>query len=133
MWGRTIPASMPDDACCEGQSWCAVTCTTEVLARKWHTVIVARLLERGPMRFSDLEDTIEDISGKVLSESLDDLVDQGILARNTLQETPRRVAYSLTEAGADLRPVIEAMEAWGNEHLNPSQTPMGAGDGLLDP
>jgi DNA-binding HxlR family transcriptional regulator len=107
------------EPCCQGQSWCAVTCTTEVLSRKWHTVIVHRLLDEEPLRFSDLEDGIEDISSKVLAESLDDLEDRGILERTTVQQSPRRVEYSLTEAGRDLRGVIEAMEAWGREHLEP--------------
>lgn len=117
------------EACCQGQSWCAVTCTTEVLSRKWHTVIVHRLLSKGPLGFNDLKDEIEDISGKVLSESLDDLAEHGIVERTTLQESPRRVEYTLTPAGRDLRPVIEAMEAWGREHLDPDEgVPLGLGE-----
>lgn len=118
---------MPDDqaggqACCQGQSWCAVTCTTEVISRKWHTVIVHKLLDHGPMGFNELKTAIDDVSGKVLSESLDDLVDNGLVERTVLQESPRRVEYDLTEAGEELRPVIEAMEAWGREHLDPDRT-----------
>lgn len=119
-----------EEACCQGQSWCAVTCTTEGLSRKWHTVIVHRLLAKGPLGFNDLKDEIEDISGKVLSESLDDLVGRGIVERSKLQESPRRVEYALTEAGRDLQPVIEAMEAWGHKHLDPAdRLPVGLGDG----
>lgn len=118
------------EACCRGQSWCAVTCTTDVLSRKWHTVIVHQLLADGPLRFNDLKNRIEDISGKVLSESLDDLVDHGLLERTTLQESPRRVEYGLTQAGRDLQPVIEAMETWGREHLDPEN---GVTTGVKDP
>jgi DNA-binding HxlR family transcriptional regulator len=116
--------------CCSGQSWCAVTCTTEILSRKWHTVIVHDLLQDGPLGFSDLEDRIEDVSGKVLSESLDDLAENGIVERSVVQETPERVAYELTAAGRDLRPVIEAIEAWGREHLEPGEGPVGVEDVL---
>lgn len=120
-----MPPAAIDETCCEGQSWCAVTCTSQVLSRKWHTAIVRALLDRGPLGFSELEAGIEDISSKVLSESLDDLVSQGLLDRTTLQESPRRVEYSLTRAGRDLQPVIEAMEAWGREHLEPGRQPLG--------
>lgn len=71
------------------------------------------------MGFTELKDRIEDISGKVLSESLDDLVDNGLVQRTVLQESPRRVEYTLTRAGMDLEPVIDAMEAWGRKHLHP--------------
>lgn len=118
-----------EEACCQGQSWCAVTCTTEVLSRKWHTVIVHRLLREGPLQFSDLQDEIEDISSKVLSESLDDLLAHGILERTILQESPRRVEYGLTEAGRDLEPVIRAMEDWGRRHLEPGRRSLDAADG----
>lgn len=112
-------ASGAMEACCQGQSWCAVTCTTDVLSRKWHTIIVHTLLGEGPLGFNELKDRIEDISGKVLAESLDDLADNGLIGRTVLQESPRRVEYALTQAGSDLEPVIDAMEAWGRKHLHP--------------
>lgn len=107
------------DGCCQGQAWCPVTCTTEVLSRKWHTIIVHTLLDEEPLGFNELRDRIEGISGKVLSESLDDLVGNRLVDRTVLQESPRRVQYALTEPGRDLQPVIEAMEAWGRTHLDP--------------
>lgn len=114
--------------CCTGQPWCAVTCTTEVLSRKWHTIIVHKLLSAGRLHFNQLKDQIEEISGKVLSESLDDLVDKGIIERDVVQESPRRVEYELSQAGEDLRPVIEAMETWGREYLEPEPDHVGVGD-----
>lgn len=108
-------------ACCEGQDWCAVTCTSELLARKWHTIIVHELLERQAAGFAELEAAIEGISAKVLTESLEDLAANGLVEREVVQAEPERVCYELTEPGRDLRPVIEAMEAWGTEHLAPGQ------------
>lgn len=114
--------------CCTGQSWCAVTCTAEVLSRKWHTVIVAKLLSADRLGFNELKDRIDGISGKVLSESLDDLVEKQIVRREEVQRAPRRVEYFLTESGRDLRPVIEAMAAWGREHLDPDRDHVGVED-----
>lgn len=114
--------------CCTGQSWCAVTCTTEVLSRKWHTIIVHKLLSADRLHFNQLKDQIDEISGKVLSESLDDLVDKGIIERDVVQESPRRVEYALSQAGEDLRPVIEAMETWGRAYLDPEPDHVGVGD-----
>lgn len=62
--------SMPD--WCETQEWCPVTVTSELLNRKWHSVIVHRLLQR-PMGFNELQREVHHISDKVLSDSLKDL------------------------------------------------------------
>lgn len=114
--------------CCRGRDWCAITCTSELLARKWHTVIVDQLLDRGEAGFSELKRGIEGISGKVLSESLDDLVDKGIVARSVVSRSPRRVTYALTPAGEDLEQVVEALEAWGRKYLDPAQPRLGVED-----
>lgn len=114
--------------CCKGQAWCTITCTSELLSRKWHTIIVHTLLERGTARFTELKRSIEAISGKVLAESLDDLVDKGLVSRTVVDPSPRRVEYELTPAGKDLEPVVEAMEAWGQEHLDPQGRRLGVED-----
>jgi DNA-binding HxlR family transcriptional regulator len=106
---------------CAGESWCAVTCTAGVLGRKWHPVIVHRLLDEGELGFNDLKREIDGITSKVLSESLEDLEAKGILEREIVQEKPVRVSYYLTPVGEGLRDVIEAMEAWGQQHLEPPE------------
>lgn len=109
-------------ACCDGREWCAITCTSELLARKWHTIIVHELIEQGRARFSELKRGIEGLSGKVLSESLDDLREKGLVTRSVVQRSPERVEYGLTQAGADLEAVISAMEAWGQAYLDPARS-----------
>lgn len=113
---------MAPNGCCQGQDWCAVTCTGQIIGRKWHTIIIHRLLRRGPQGFSDLLHAIEGLSTKVLSESLDDLMANGILSRTVVNDQPVRVEYDLTQAGRDFGPVIDAMEAWGRRHLDASGT-----------
>jgi DNA-binding HxlR family transcriptional regulator len=75
------PAPLPEENClaawCAGDDWCAITCTMEVLGKKWHPAIVHRLLDDGPLRFNELADAVGPITNKVLSNSLQDLQDLG--------------------------------------------------------
>ena len=105
---------------CAGDDWCAVTTTATLIGRKWHPVIVHRLLEHGPLGFNALKEEVDGVSSKVLSDSLSDLEESGLVNREIISEKPFRVEYALTERGADLEPVIRAMEEWGSKHLVPA-------------
>lgn len=94
----------------------AFDATHEILCRKWHTRIVYRLLEDGPMGFSALKDSLVGISSKMLSESLTTLQEDGIVHREIINDQPIRVNYSLTERGVALEPVLSALLYWGTEY-----------------
>ena len=104
---------------CAGDDWCAITCTAEVVGKKWHPVIVHRLLNEGALGFNALEEAVDGVSSTVLSNSLDDLEENGIVNRSIVSEKPFRVEYSLTPRGESLEPVIDAMASWGQDHLTP--------------
>jgi len=107
---------------CAGDEWCPITTTATLIGKKWHPVIVHRLLEGGPLGFNALKEEVDGISSKVLSDSLSDLEEANLVDREIVSEKPFRVEYSLTERGSDLRPVIEAMREWGTTHLVPADT-----------
>ncbi|MFD1562036.1 winged helix-turn-helix transcriptional regulator [Haloarchaeobius amylolyticus] len=116
---------IPENEClaawCAGDDWCAVTCTMDVIGKKWHPVIVHRLLHHGPLRFNDLSDEIGAITNKMLSQSLEDLEATNVVDREIVSEKPVAVEYSLTERGQSLKPVIESLEEWGKTHLHPAE------------
>ena len=114
--GANEPVS-PIEVWCEGEEWCPVTTTATLIGKKWHPVIIHRLLEHGPSGFNELKADVDGISSKVLSDSLEDLEDKRLVNRDIVNEKPFRVHYSLTDNGASLEPVIEAMGAWGSEYL----------------
>jgi len=87
------------------------------MSKKWHPVIIHRLLESEAMGFNDLKREVGAISSKVLSESLEDLEEKGILTREVVSEKPFRVKYSLTERGEELRPTVQEMAEWGKKNL----------------
>lgn len=112
---ESTPQPLP--AWCAGDDWCPVTCAAAIIGKKWHPVIVDRLLEDGPLRFSELQARVDGISSKVLSESLADLQEKHLVDRTVIGERPPGVEYSLTEYGNGLEPVIDAMFEWGRAYL----------------
>lgn len=101
----------------------------ELLSKKWHPIVVAVLQHRGPLGFNDLLDEIPDVSGKVLSGTLEPLQDAGLVERRVVSESPLRVEYSLTEAGADMESVFDALSEWGQRHLESATATVVLADG----
>lgn len=112
----TEPTGERLEVWCAGEDWCPVTATATVLGKKWHPVIVHRLLDE-PMGFNALRRAVDGVSSKVLSDALENLDDRGLVERRVVSETPFRVEYRLTERGMSLEPVIREMQAWGERYL----------------
>ncbi len=94
--------------------YCLAARTLEVVGERWSLLIVRDLL-RGPHRFSELLRTVGGITPRWLSIRLRELEEAGIVRRDR-RDGRREVWYSLTPKGEDLRPVIEALVAWGVQH-----------------
>ncbi len=108
---------------CADDGWCPMVATSAILGRKWHPVIVHRLIEDDPLSFGDLESRIQGISGKVLSESLTDLEEKGLIDRSVVAQKPVRVEYSLTAHGRGLEDAIAELHQWGQEYLTETPVP----------
>jgi DNA-binding HxlR family transcriptional regulator len=106
---------------CAGEEWCPITSTATLVGKKWHTVIIHRLLEHGPLGFNALKEDVDGISSKVLSDSLEDLGNKQLVNREIVSEKPVRVEYSLTDLGRSLEPVIVEMREWGVTHLTAAE------------
>ncbi|WP_458189901.1 winged helix-turn-helix transcriptional regulator [Haladaptatus sp. NG-WS-4] len=107
---------------CAGEEWCPITSTTSLIGKKWHPVIVHRLLVHGPSGFNELKAAVDGISSKVLSDNLENLEKNQFVTREIVNEKPIRVQYSLTEYGESLQPVVVAMHDWGTEYLAPAES-----------
>ena len=84
----------------------------DLLAKPWNGLLIAAL-EAGPARFSDLQERLETIGDRMLSERLKDLQREGLVERRVLPGPPVRVEYELTPAGHGFREVYEAIARWG--------------------
>lgn len=88
-----------------------------LLSQRWTGLIIYQLLE-GPQRFSQLTEVIG-ISGRLLSERLKALENQGIVTRTVYPETPVRIEYTLTEKGSSLQPVMDEIQKWSQVWVEP--------------
>lgn len=93
--------------------FCPVSLAAEVFARRWSPLIVRELLT-GSTRFNELRRGIPTISASALSRRLGELIVAGVVERVDDEQGTR---YLLTEAGAELRPVVEALGLWGRRWL----------------
>jgi DNA-binding HxlR family transcriptional regulator len=87
-----------------------------ILSQRWTGLVIYQLLN-GPQRFSTIETSIG-ITGRVLSDRLKDLENQGIVSREVYPETPVRIEYSLTEKGLSLEPLLRDIEKWSQTWVN---------------
>ena len=95
-----------------------VELAAKIIGNKWKLLIVQALLKKEPLRFTQLEKAVPDISKKVLTECLRVLEEDKILVREAFGEVPPRVEYSLTEQGRALAPVLDAMHDWGKGYID---------------
>jgi DNA-binding HxlR family transcriptional regulator len=94
---------------------CPTELTLDVLSGKWKTIILARL-KSGALAYGELRKSIPALSDKMLTERLRDLERGGLLERRSRRADgggQARVVYALTARGRSLRPVLEALFAWG--------------------
>lgn len=92
---------------------CPVEATLLLIGNKWQVLILRDLLMKGTLRFKELQRSIGSISQKVLTSNLRTMEESGLIHREVYAEVPPRVEYSLTPLGLSLKPVLDAMQAWG--------------------
>ena len=91
---------------------CTIERTLEVIGSKWATLVLRELLA-GTKRFGELRGRLTGVSPKTLTDRLRELEAHGVISRAVYAEVPPRVEYALTDKGRALRPILEAMGAWG--------------------
>ena len=92
---------------------CPVATTVQLIGNKWKLLIIRNLLVR-PWRFNELHKNLDGISQKVLTDSLRSLEQDGLITRTVYAEVPPRVEYALSDLGLSLKPILDAMQTWGN-------------------
>lgn len=118
--------SLPPRSCCMEENLtgaraddtmhCPVETTLKLIGGKYKTLIVWNLFE-GTLRFSELHHLIPRATAKMLTQQLRELERDGLITRRVYPVVPPKVEYSLSERGRSLKPVLEAIFAWGMDYL----------------
>ena len=102
---------------CPCMSECPITFAMSFLGGKWKMAIWCALKKDGPTRYNELKRKINGITNTMLSASLKEMEEVGVVVRRQYNEMPVRVEYSLTEKSGIIEPAIAALGQWGRELL----------------
>jgi len=94
---------------------CPVRDVLDRVGDKWSALIL-RELHPGPKRFGVLRRAIEDISQRMLTETLRNLQRDGFISRKVIPVTPPQVEYSLTPLGQSLGMQLSNLAMWAGVH-----------------
>ena len=92
---------------------CPVATSVSLIGDKWKLLIIRNLKSR-TLRFNELQRDLDGISQKVLTDSLRQMIDDGLVYRNDYHENPPRVDYGITDLGKEMMPIIDALAEFAN-------------------
>jgi len=101
--------------------FCPVSMAAEIICSRW-TLLVLRELLMGSTRFNELRRGVPSMSPALLSKRLRELEAAGIVMRAAAEREPGVHEYHLTQAGTELRPIIEAIGIWGHRWVTTEAT-----------
>ncbi|WP_223273247.1 winged helix-turn-helix transcriptional regulator [Nocardia cerradoensis] len=82
---------------------------------KWSLLVIA-VLDTGPLRYTDLQRQVPGISQRMLTLTLRQLQQDGLISRTAYAEVPPRVEYALTSLGRGLHEIVSSLIGWAAEH-----------------
>lgn len=91
---------------------CPLEGVIDTISRKWALLIINEIGNHGRLRYNDLMKELEGISPKTLADILKDLLKEGLIERESFNEIPPRVEYSLSKKGKKLREAIVPLLQW---------------------
>ena len=91
---------------------CPVATSVSLIGGKWKLLILRNLRTRS-WRFNELQRDLEGILQKVLTDSLRQMADDGIIIRHDYMSIPPKVEYELTDIGKKMLPIIDALADFG--------------------
>lgn len=90
---------------------CPTQQVLDIVGNKWSAIVIY-CLAYSPKRYSQLQNKIEGISQKMLTQTLRNLERNGLVERQVFPEVPPRVEYSLTPLGETLIEPLAFLADW---------------------
>lgn len=100
---------------CPCSEQCLLQNALETIGGKWKLPILCSLTANGATRYNDLLRNVNGISNTMLSKSLKELEDSGLVHRSEYMEVPIRVEYILTDRALRLQPILLELIKWESQ------------------
>ncbi len=97
--------------------YCSIAKALDVVGDRWTFLIIRELLIRGACRYTDLKDGLPGIATNLLSDRIRELEAAGLVRREDAPPPVATTLFRLTEAGAELEPVLDAIGRWGIRYM----------------
>ena len=106
------------------ESACAVDYAFRRIGGKYKGRILWYIHNNEVLRFGELKKRMTDITTKMLTQTLRELENDGLLSRKVYHEVPPKVEYRLTDVSEDLIPFIIQLREWGITQMKKENIPI---------
>ena len=103
---------MPRKQICPCSDSCSLQRAMDSIGGKWKLPILCSLIANGSSRYNDLLRNVRGISNTMLSKTLKELEESGLVRRTEYLEVPVRVEYEITDRSRDLQPILLQLIQW---------------------
>ena len=97
---------------------CVVEATLQLIDGKWKGVVLFHLFESGKLRFNEIRRLLPNVTQRMLTNQLRELEADGLIIRKVYPEVLQKVSTPSRHAEKTLAPVIMALKAWGDQHID---------------
>jgi DNA-binding HxlR family transcriptional regulator len=97
--------------------YCSIAKALDVVGDRWTLLIIRELLLRGACRYTDLRNGLPGIATNLLSDRIRELESAGLIRREDAPPPIATTLFHLTESGAELLPVLDAIGRWGVRYM----------------
>jgi len=91
---------------------CSFEFALDMVSGKWKSLVLYYLSEE-TLRYSEIRRKIDGITQKMLTQTLRELEKNGLVSRKVYPVVPPKVEYTITQSGAELIPIFQGLQAWG--------------------
>jgi DNA-binding HxlR family transcriptional regulator len=96
---------------------CGMEAVLDLVGGKWKLLILYHLIHGEQLRFSELRRMVGNVSEKMLSQQLKEMVNDSLVRRIDFRTVPPHVEYALTAFGKGLAKTLQPVCAWGAENM----------------
>jgi len=96
---------------------CPILYALDIIGQKWKLPILWYLQAADATRYNELKRRIPGITNMMLTKSLRELEEAGLVSRSVEDSSPPKVTYALTQDGYDLLPTLNELYKWGESRM----------------